>query len=162
MKRKLALLLSGVTKFLVLTSTKPATLRGKCLHNIPWLVIFGIGLFNLGRGGFHWLAPDSGAGSVAGMNLSYANADDVIFLLASVGIIQMFFGIWYLYFAFWQRSLISFALATQVTMSSIIVLTEYTFKHPVAPIPGRFAHWAVLTIAAIALLISSNSRHVQQ
>lgn len=52
---------------------------------IPWVVLLGVGLLNLGRGGFHWLAPDSGAGSVAGMNLDYPNRDDVTFLLATAG-----------------------------------------------------------------------------
>lgn len=83
-------------------TNKLSTLIAQMLHNIPWLVLLGIGLLNLGRGGFHWLAPDSGAGSVAGMNLSYAIGDDVIFLLASLGLMQVFLGIWYVYFAIWK------------------------------------------------------------
>lgn len=140
------------------STSKLATLIGKLSSNIPWLVLLGIGLVNLVRGGFHWLAPDSGASSVAGMNLNYANAHDVIFLLASIGLMQVFLGIWYLYFAIKQRSLIPFALATEVIKNGLELLTEYTFKHPVTPVPGRFAHWAVLIIAAIALLFSLDSR----
>jgi hypothetical protein len=37
----------------------------------------------------HWLALDSGAGIVAGMNLSYPNSPDVVFLLATDGIGQI-------------------------------------------------------------------------
>ena len=60
-------------------------------------VLLVLGLVDLGRGGFHWLAPDSGAGIVAGMNLSYPNARDVVFLLALDGIGQIFWGIAYLF-----------------------------------------------------------------
>lgn len=140
------------------SSPKSKSLSRKLSLNIPWLVLFIIGLVNISRGGFHWLAPDSGAGIVAGMNLNYPNAADVIFLLASIGLIQLFLGIWYIYFALWQRSLIPFALATEVMKNTLELLTEYTFKHPVAPVPGRFAHWAVLIVAAIALLYSLNLR----
>jgi hypothetical protein len=34
-------------------------------------VLLVLGLIELGRGGFHWLAPDAGAGVVAGVIVSY-------------------------------------------------------------------------------------------
>jgi hypothetical protein len=144
------------------SNTRSTTLIRKLSHDIPCLALIGIGLVNLVRGGFHWLAPDSGAGIVAGMNLSYANANDVIFLLASIGLMQVFLGIWYIYFAIWQRSLIPFALLTEVMKNALELLSEYTFKHPVAPVPGRFAHWTILILSALALLLSLYSRREQK
>jgi hypothetical protein len=116
-------------------------------------VLLVLGLIDLGRGGFHWLAPDSGAGVVAGMNLSYPNARDVVFLLALDGIGQIFWGIAYLFFVFRARQLVPFALLTEVARGLMILLTEYSLKPPVSPVPGRFMHIATTIVCGVILLL---------
>ncbi len=111
-----------------------------------------LGFINLARGGFHWLAPDSGAGSVAGMNLEYDNADDVIFLLGAAGLLQMVLGVWYLYIVQNKPSMIPLALGTEGGRNVLLLLTEYTFKRPAKPVPGRFMHMAVCILSIIALI----------
>jgi hypothetical protein len=125
---------------------------------LPWLVLLGIGILNLGRGGFHWLAPDSGARSVAGMNLDYPNRADVTFLLASAGLSQVFFGIWYIFMATRKRSLVPVALGLEAAKNALLLVSEYTFKHPASPVPGRVAHWAVLILSTLALVVNLRSR----
>jgi hypothetical protein len=117
-------------------------------------VLFALGLVDLGRGGFHWLAPDSGAGIVAGMSLSYPNARDVVFLLALDGIGQIFWGIAYLFVVFRATQLVALALLTEVVRGLMILSTEYWLKPPVAPVPGRFIHIATTVVCGAVLLLS--------
>jgi hypothetical protein len=125
-------------------------------------VLLVLGLIDLGRGGFHWLAPDSGAGVVAGMNLSYPNARDVVFLLALDGIGQIFWGIAYLFFVFRARQLVPFALLTEVARGLMILLTEYSLKPPVSPVPGRFMHIATTIVCGVILLLCMLQRRERQ
>ncbi|MGB0385190.1 MAG: hypothetical protein ACPGWR_10230 [Ardenticatenaceae bacterium] len=117
-----------------------------------------LGFINLARGGFHWLAPDSGAGSVAGMNLEYDNADDVIFLLGAAGLMQLTFGVWYLYIVQKKPAMIPLALASEGGRNVLLVLTEYTFKRPAKPVPGRFMHMAVCVLSIIALMAAKSDQ----
>jgi hypothetical protein len=129
------------------------TLPGSLLASLPWMVVFLLGLVDLARGSFHWLAPDSGAGSVAGMSLAYPDAANVIFLLSLSGLSQIFFGIWFIYIALRQRALVPLALGAEAALSALVLLTEYVLKPPVSPVPGQYAHWAPLIISAIALIV---------
>ena len=128
------------------------------LARLPLAILCALALFNIARGAFHFLAPDSGAGSVAGMELSHPNRADVIFLLGAIGLMQLSLGVIYIYFVLWARQLIALALWVEAARGALIVLMEFTFKMPVAPVPGRFAHIATLVIAAAALLVYY-SRH---
>ena len=115
-------------------------------------VLLLLGLIDLARGGFHWLAPDSGAGMVAGMNLSYPNARDVVFLLATDGISQILWGTAYLFLVFRAKELVPLALLTEVVRNVMLLATEYWLKPPVAPVPGRFMHLATAIVCGGALL----------
>jgi hypothetical protein len=116
-------------------------------------VLLALGFIDLGRGGFHWLAPDSGAGVVAGMNLSFPNARDVVFLLALNGISQIFWGIAYLFIVFRARQLVRLALLMEVVRGSMVLATEYLLKPPVSPVPGRFMHMATTIVCGGVLLL---------
>jgi hypothetical protein len=39
----------------------------------------GLGTIDFIRGGIHWLAPDGGAGSIAGMNLANVGGPNIVF-----------------------------------------------------------------------------------
>jgi hypothetical protein len=125
-------------------------------------VLLALGIVDLGRGGFHWLAPDSGAGIVAGMNLSYPNARDVVFLLAVDGISQIFWGIAYLFFVFRAQQLVPFALLLEVVRGLMILATEYSLKPPVSPVPGRFMHMATTIVCGVVLVLCMLPSRKQQ
>lgn len=131
------------------------------VNKLSLITLLALGLIDLGRGGFHWLAPDSGAGVVAGMNLSYPNARDVVFLLALDGISQIFWGIAYIFFVFRAKQLVPFALLAEVLRGLMILATEYSLKPPVTPVPGRFMHMATTLVcgAALVLCMAPSGKH---
>ena len=123
------------------------------VNKLSLVALLALGIIDLARGGFHWLAPDSGAGVVAGMNLSYPNARDVVFLLALDGISQIFWGIAYIFFVFRAKQLVPFALLAEVIRGLMILATEYSLKPPVKPVPGRFMHMATTIVCGGVLLL---------
>ncbi len=123
------------------------------LHKLPAWLLGLLGLSLLARGVLHYFVPDSGAGIIAGMDLSLGNGADIIFLLGAAGVLQMALGVFYIYFAVAARQCIGFALAVEVVRSVIFVFMEYTFKMPVNPVPGRYVHVAVMIVAIVAGLV---------
>lgn len=123
------------------------------LSLIPVWFLGLIGLSLFGRGIFHYVWFDSGAGVVAGMDLSYPNAADVVFLLGAAGALQAALGAIYIFFATKARQFIGFALWVEAARSLFFVIMEFTFKMPTNLVPGRYVHSAVLIAAILALLI---------
>jgi hypothetical protein len=113
-----------------------------------------LGGLNLLRGGVHWLAPNSGAGSTAGMDLTTSSAPNIIFLLAADGISQFAWGVVYLYIALRQRRFLGAIFLLEALKSGALLFTEYVTKPPVAPIPGRYLHMTTFVTAAAIVLLS--------
>ncbi len=59
------------------------------LEPLMRIVLAMLGVLNLLYGCVHWLAPESGAGSIAGMDLSTSSAPNIVYLLAAAGISQV-------------------------------------------------------------------------
>ncbi len=123
------------------------------LASVPWMILFLLGVFSLARGVFHYLAPDSGAGIVAGMDLSFPNGADIVFMLGAVGVMQMALGVFYIWFATKGREFLQFALVVEFARSALFVVMEYSFKMPADPVPGRYAHIAVFLLVTLALAV---------
>jgi hypothetical protein len=117
-------------------------------------ILGAIGLATIARGIFHWLSPDSGAGSVAGMDLSGENRADPIYLLGITGIAQLGAGIIDLAAATKLPQAVPLALGVEALKNGLVLATESTFKKPVKPVPGRFAHMAVGALAVIGLALA--------
>jgi hypothetical protein len=113
-----------------------------------------LGVLNLLRGGVHWLAPESGAGSIAGMDLSTSSAPNIIFLLAAGGISQFAWGAVYLYIALRERRFLRPIFLLEALKSGALLFTEYVTKPPVAPIPGRYLHMTTFVTAGAIMLLS--------
>jgi len=60
------------------------------------------------RSCIHLLAPDGGAGSIAGMNLEMAGADGIVFSFALWGSAQLIYALIQLVVVFRYRSLVPF------------------------------------------------------
>ena len=118
------------------------------------IVLAMLGVLNLLRGGVQWLAPDSGAGSMAGMVLSTSSAPNIIFLLAADGISQFAWGVVYLYIALRERRFMGAIFLLEALKSGALLFTEYVTKAPVAPIPGRYLHMTTFVTAAAIVLLS--------
>ncbi len=123
------------------------------LASFPWMILLALGIFSFARGVFHYVTPDSGAGIVAGMDLSPANGADIIFLLGAAGLMQMALGAFYVWFATKARALVPVALWIESIRAVLFVSMEYSFKAPANPVPGRYAHISVLILVLLALAI---------
>ncbi|MFM9105343.1 MAG: hypothetical protein ACKOWF_01430 [Chloroflexota bacterium] len=122
------------------------------------VILGAIGAFSIARGLFHWLSPDSGAGSVAGMDLSGGNRDDVVYLLGITGIAQLGSGIIDVAAATKLPQAAPLALGIEALKNGLVLATESGMKKPVKPVPGRYAHAAVAGLALLGLLLARRRR----
>jgi hypothetical protein len=107
------------------------------------------------RSCIHLLAPDGGAGSIAGMDLSVAGAPGIIFSFALWGSAQLIYAFVQLVVAFRYRSLVPFlyVLLFVETLLRMLVgrMKPVTFAH--TP-PGAYANYVMLPLAALMLILS--------
>lgn len=76
-----------------------------------------------------------------------------MFLLATDGISQLCLGVLLVWVALRRRELVPQMLMFESAMNALVLLMEYAIKPPVSPVPGRFAHMAVLAVALAALAV---------
>ena len=132
-----------------------ASPRGEgSLEPFMMIILVVLGIINFLRGCVHWLVPDSGAGSIAGMALNTSSAPNIIFLLAADGIGQFAWGAVYLYIALRERRFMGAIFLLEALKSGAILFTEYVTKPPAAPIPGRFLQMTTFVTAAAIVLLS--------
>lgn len=118
-----------------------------------WPALAAIGfmaLTNLVRGSIHVFLPDSGAHSIAGLDISAA-PEAITFLLASVGVGQIGLGAIDAYVLARQQSLVRPLLVLHVFQTALAVLTLFVLKPPPAPVPGQWFNLALgIVLAGIA------------
>jgi hypothetical protein len=107
------------------------------------------------RSVIHLLAPDGGAGSIAGMDLSVAGADGIIFAFALWGSAQLIYALLQWLVILRYRSLVPFMWAVQILET---LLREFvgrtkpvTFAH--TP-PGAVGNQIMLPLAVLMLALS--------
>jgi hypothetical protein len=118
------------------------------------IVLVMLGLVNLLHGWVQWLAPESGAGSIAGMGLSTSSAPNIVYLLAAAGVSQLAWGVVYLYIALRERRFLGAIFLLEAVKSGALLFTEYVTKPPVAPMPSRYLHMTTFVTAAAIVLLS--------
>lgn len=128
------------------------TIRGT---KIPVYIFALYAILSTVRSSIHLLAPDGGAGSIAGMDLSVAGADGIIFAFALWGSSQLLFAILQLLVAFRYRSLVPLMwlmLILEVLLRQLVgTMKPVTFAH--TP-PGAIGNQLVLPLAALILVWS--------
>lgn len=120
----------------------------KNIHSVARMLLIAIAVLNLGRGLFHAFAPDSGAGTVAHLDLT-TNAENIIFLIAMIGVRQISIGLFQLLIAFRARHFIFHALVIDFIM---LVMPKMIDKLPSSTFPGMFAHHIELLIVSLVLI----------
>ena len=107
----------------------------------------------------HLLAPDGGAGSIAGMDLSVQGAPGIIFSFALWGSAQLIYAFIQLAVAFRYRSLVPamYVLLFVETRLRMLVgrMKPVTFDH--TP-PGAYANYVALPLAALMIILSFATR----
>ena len=128
------------------------TTRGS---KIPFYVFALYAIVSLVRSCIHLLAPDGGAGSIAGMDLSVAGADGIIFAFALWGSSQLILAVMQLLVVFRYRSFVPFMylmLILEVLLRELVGKTKpVTFAD--TP-PGAIGNQLILPLAALMLGLS--------
>ena len=122
---------------------------------IPFYVFALYAIVSLVRSCIHLLAPDGGAGSIAGMDLSVAGADGIIFAFALWGSSQLILAVIQLLVVFRYRSFVPFMylmLMLEVLLRELVGKTKpVTFAD--TP-PGAIGNQLILPLAALMLGLS--------
>jgi len=137
---------------LLLPARADNTVRGS---RVPVYVLALITVASLVRSCIHLLAPDGGAGSIAGMDLSVAGADGIVFAFALWGSSQLLMALVQLAVVCHYRSLVSamYALLVLDLLLRMLVawLKPVSFSH--TP-PGAAGNWILLPVAVSMLALS--------
>jgi hypothetical protein len=136
--------------FEILLPTKiDNTIRG---WKLPFYVFAVYAIISTVRSCIHILAPDGGAGSIAGMDLSVAGANGIIFAFALWGSSQLLMAIIQLLVVIRYRSLVPFMyvlLILEVLLRELVgYMKPVTFAH--TP-PGAIGNQIILPMAVLML-----------
>ena len=125
------------------------TIRGS---KIPFYIFTLYAILSTVRSCIHLFAPDGGAGSIAGMDLSVAGAQGIIFAFALWGSSQLLFALIQLLVVIRYRSLVPLMwlmLIQEVLLRQLVgSMKPVTFAH--TP-PGAIGNQLVLPLAALML-----------
>ena len=125
------------------------TIRGS---KIPFYIFTLYAILSTVRSCIHLFAPDGGAGSIAGMDLSVAGAQGIIFAFALWGSSQLLFALIQLLVVIRYRSLVPLMwlmLILEVLLRQLVGATK-TVRFAHTP-PGAIGNQLVLPLAAFML-----------
>jgi hypothetical protein len=131
---------------------------------IPFYVFALYVIVSTVRSCIHLLSPDGGAGTIAGMDLSVAGADGIIFAFSLWGSSQLLFAIIQLLTVIRYRSLIPFMwlmLALEILLRELVgKMKPVTFAH--TP-PGAIGNQIILPLAVVMVVWSlwSGSKKIE-
>jgi len=126
-------------------------------YNVTAIIFLLVTIFTIVRSCIHILAPDGGAGSIAGIDLSVAGGSNIVSIFALWGLSQLLMGIVYLVVFFRYKSLIPFMY--------LLILAEYSgriaigFIKPLIVIhtpPGAIGDYILIPLAILMLILSLN------
>ncbi|MBK9782169.1 MAG: hypothetical protein IPP55_19380 [Anaerolineales bacterium] len=132
---------------------------------IPFYIFALYAIVSTVRSCIHLLSPDGGAGTIAGMDLSVAGADGIIFAFALWGSSQLLFALIQLLAVIRYRSLIPFMwlmLALEVLLRELVgAMKPITFAH--TP-PGAIGNQIILPLAVVMVVWSlwSGSKNIEE
>jgi hypothetical protein len=132
----------------------PSSYRGA---PFAWGVLAALGALDLARGGIHLLAPDGGAGRIAGIDLT-RGGEVIVMLFAVMGISQLAWGVLNLLVALRYRSLVPLLLALQVAQQALAIWVLWLYKPLTVPAPGKYGVLASFPILSLALWLSLRPR----
>jgi hypothetical protein len=123
------------------------------MRAVPIVVLALFALINLGRGGIHVFAPDGGAHSIAGLDLS-TNRQTIVALFASLGFSQMAMGAFQGFVVLARRDLVALFLAMQAVMTTLGLVNLYLYRPLPVTVPGQPFNVVLLGVALVALALA--------
>ena len=112
-------------------------------------VIVILGVINVGRGSIHVFLPDSGAGVIAGLDLTTGRAI-IVSMLAGVGVGQLGMALVDFTAAFWQRALVRPLLLIHTFMEAGTVFLLFYYKPLPTAVPGQWG--ALIGLVVLGLI----------
>lgn len=138
--------------FVLLPATADNNVQGQ---KLPVYVFAALAVISTVRSCIHLLAPDGGAGSIAGVDLSVAGAGGIIFAFALWGSAQLIYALMQLTVVFRYRSLVPFMYLLLVleTLLRMLVGRMKPVSFARTP-PGAIANYVILPLAVAMLGLS--------
>jgi hypothetical protein len=137
---------------ILLPATADNTIRGSKLPYYILILVAGIGTV---RSLIHIFAPDGGAGSIAGMDLTVSGAAEVIFAFALWGSAQLIYALLQWVVILRYRALVPLMWGLQLleTLGRMLVgrLKPVTFAH--TP-PGAYQNYLYLALSILMLALA--------
>lgn len=120
----------------------------------PYFIFLIYTVISTVRSLIHLLAPDGGAGSIAGMNLDVAGRDEIVFAFALWGSSQLLISMIQILACLRYRSIVPFLYLLLITETVLRMLIGHlktaNFEH--TP-PGAIGNYVILPFSVIMLLI---------
>lgn len=116
-------------------------------------VLAGFALLNVGRGSIHAFAPDGGAHSIAGLDLT-TNAQTILSLFAAVGLHQIAMGLFEGWVLVWRRELLRVALVLQTVQTVFGVFNFYVYRTLPVQVPGARFNAILLGVLVLTLAVT--------
>ena len=124
-------------------------------YRIAAIIFLLIALVTIARSCVHILAPDGGASSIAGINISVEGGSNIVSLFAFWGLSQLLMGFVYLVVYLRYKSLIPFMY--------LLILLEYSGRTAIGLIkplevshtpPGAIGDYIMVPLAVLMLILS--------
>jgi len=112
---------------------------------VPLIVLGLLTLLNFARGSIHAFAPDGGAHSIAGLDLTQGG-ETILSLFAVMGFHQLVTGLFQLYVLVWRRDLVALALVLQTIETALNVANLYFYRTMPVHVPGAPFNAVILAV----------------
>jgi hypothetical protein len=117
----------------------------------PVAVLAYAAVTNFFRGAVHSFAPDGGAHSIAGLDLT-TNAPTILSLFAALGLQQLVMGFFQIYVLLRRRDLVPLALGLQTALTAAGVANLFFWRRLPVHVPGEVFNAALLVLLAAAVV----------
>lgn len=123
----------------------------------PILLLALMALVNTGRGCIHAFAPDGGAHSIAGLDLT-TDRQTVLSLFATLGFQQIVMGLFELFVVIRRRDLLVIALAIQTADTILGMVNLWFYRTLPIHVPGQYFNLGVLALLLVAIVVAPRSK----
>lgn len=123
------------------------------LRRVPTIVLALFALLNLVRGSIHAFAPDGGAHSIAGLDLT-TNVQTILSLFATLGLHQIVMGLFEGWIVVLRRDLVRVALVLQTLETALGVANLYFYRTLPVHVPGERFNAILLGVLVVTVVIA--------
>jgi hypothetical protein len=124
---------------------------------IPLLALAMMAVINVGRGCIHSFAPDGGAHSIAGLDIT-TDRQTILALFAQLGMQQIVLGLFEFFVLFFRRDLIVIALGLQTAGTLAGAFNFYLWRVLPVHVPGAPFNAGLSVVLVVAFLIALTTR----